>query len=366
MGRVRPGAAEVRQRGARHECNPNGHPVIKLDGVTKVFFTDEVETHALSGRAPRDRARRVRLDRRARRAAASRRCSRSSACSTRRPSGKYALNGKPARVADARRARAHPQPRDRLHLPELQPDRRPLGLRERRAAADLPRHARARAQEARPGVAREGRHGAPHEALPVAALGRPAAARRRRARDRGHAAHPARRRADRKPRLGQRRGGHGPAPGPPPRRRDDLHGHARPALRQARRPHDPPLRRPRRRGGEGRGARALGGGAQGERIPGAADERRSLQDLRYARADSLAKTPASRRRDRDPRARDRRQHRDLQPDGCGRAASPAGRRAAGGARGRGAARPPPTPGTARSATRRRRASRVWPPGGSAR
>ena len=27
----------------------NGHPVIKLDGVTKVFFTDEVETHALAG-----------------------------------------------------------------------------------------------------------------------------------------------------------------------------------------------------------------------------------------------------------------------------------------------------------------------------
>ena len=30
-------------------ANRNGHPVIKLDGVTKVFFTDEVETHALSG-----------------------------------------------------------------------------------------------------------------------------------------------------------------------------------------------------------------------------------------------------------------------------------------------------------------------------
>ncbi len=27
----------------------NGHPLIKLDGVTKVFYTDEVETHALSG-----------------------------------------------------------------------------------------------------------------------------------------------------------------------------------------------------------------------------------------------------------------------------------------------------------------------------
>jgi putative ABC transport system ATP-binding protein len=27
----------------------NGHPLIKLEGVTKVFLTDEVETHALSG-----------------------------------------------------------------------------------------------------------------------------------------------------------------------------------------------------------------------------------------------------------------------------------------------------------------------------
>src|SRR5512144_555919 len=27
----------------------SGQPLIKLDGVTKVFFTDEVETHALSG-----------------------------------------------------------------------------------------------------------------------------------------------------------------------------------------------------------------------------------------------------------------------------------------------------------------------------
>ena len=27
----------------------NGHPVIRLEGVTKVFLTDEVETHALSG-----------------------------------------------------------------------------------------------------------------------------------------------------------------------------------------------------------------------------------------------------------------------------------------------------------------------------
>ena len=174
----------------------NGHPVIKLDGVTKVFFTDEVETHALSG---------VHLE-----------IAHGEYVSIAGPSGcgkstllsllglldspterQVRAERQARRVADALRARAHPQPRDRLHLPELQPDRRPLGLRERRAAADLPRHAGARAQEARPGVAREGRHGAPHEALPVAALGRPAAARRRGARDRRLAAHPARRRADR-------------------------------------------------------------------------------------------------------------------------------------------------------------------------
>src|SRR5438067_8585865 len=29
--------------------NDGSQPLIKLDGVTKVFFTDEVETHALSG-----------------------------------------------------------------------------------------------------------------------------------------------------------------------------------------------------------------------------------------------------------------------------------------------------------------------------
>src|ERR1041384_7897380 len=28
--------------------NANGRPLIQLDGVTKVFFTDEVETHALA------------------------------------------------------------------------------------------------------------------------------------------------------------------------------------------------------------------------------------------------------------------------------------------------------------------------------
>ena len=234
VGRVRPRALEVRVRGrGMSSQRTSGHQARRRhEGLLHRRGRD---ARAL-GRAPGDRARRVRLDRRA---LGLRQVDAAVAARPARLAdrGQLLAERQAGRVADALGAGAHPQPRDRLHLPELQPDRRPLGLRERRAAADLPRHAVARAQEARAGGAREGRHGAPHEALPLAALGRPAAARRRRARDRRLAAHPARRRAHRQPRLGQRRGRHEPAPGPPPRGRDDLHGHARPALRQARRPH---------------------------------------------------------------------------------------------------------------------------------
>ena len=123
-------------------------PLIKLDGVTKVFLTDEVETHALVGHPGRDRQGRVRRDRRA--------------VGLRQIDA--AVDPRPARLADRRllfaqqpagrgagglRARACPQPRDRLHLPELQPDWRSHGVRERRAAAHLPRDARRRAQAAR-------------------------------------------------------------------------------------------------------------------------------------------------------------------------------------------------------------------------
>ena len=59
--------------------------LIKLDGVKKVFYTDEVETHALGGIHLEIAARRVRARLPGRRAAASRRCCRSSACSIRRP-----------------------------------------------------------------------------------------------------------------------------------------------------------------------------------------------------------------------------------------------------------------------------------------
>ena len=197
--------------------NTSAPTLIHLDGVTKVFFTDEVETHALAG---------IHLEIK---------------------SGEYiaiagpvglrqvdaAVDPRPARFADrgqvhpqrqvgrgpaAVRARAGAQPRDRVHLPELQSDRRPQRLRERRAAAHLPRHEVGGAQGARDGGAREGRHGAPRQAPPEPALRRSAAARRRRPRGRRHALDPAGRRADRKPRLEERRGGHGAAPRAAPRR----------------------------------------------------------------------------------------------------------------------------------------------------
>src|SRR6185369_4881655 len=107
---------------------------------------------------------------------------------------------------------------------------------------------------------------APHQPLPVAALGRPAAARGGGAGHRRKPADPARRRADGEPRLRQRRGGHDTASGPPPRRRHDLHGHPRPALRALRGPDHPPLRRARGRGRDRPGAQGIGTGAERGRL----------------------------------------------------------------------------------------------------
>src|SRR3954464_7194879 len=36
-------------RGGNEKMSSNDQPLIRLEGVTKVFLTDEVETHALSG-----------------------------------------------------------------------------------------------------------------------------------------------------------------------------------------------------------------------------------------------------------------------------------------------------------------------------
>ena len=206
--------------------NTAAQTLIHLDGVTKVFFTDEVETHALAG---------IHLEIKS-----------GEYIAIAGPSGlrqvDAAVDSRAPRFADRRqvhpqrqvgggpaalRARARAQPRDRVHLPELQPDWRSQRLRERRAAPDLPRHEVGRAQGAGDGGAREGRHGAPLEAPAQPALGRSAAARRGRPRRRRLAVDPAGGRADRKPRLEERRGGHGAAARAASRGRDDLHGHAR-------------------------------------------------------------------------------------------------------------------------------------------
>ena len=185
--------------------------LIHLKDIKKVFYTDEVETHALDD---------VHLEIQQGEYVA---ISGPSGC------GKTTLLSMlgPARHAHERRvpprrraggrarrraARARQEPADRLHLPGVQPDRRPHGLRERRTAAHLSRHERDGAQGARASGARARGHGAPREALPGAALGRPAAARGRRARRGGRSRDPSRRRADGEPRLRERRVGDGAAP----------------------------------------------------------------------------------------------------------------------------------------------------------
>ena len=103
-----------------------------------------------------------------------------------------------------RRARPHAEPRDRLHLPELQPHRRPERLRERRTPADLHGYVPAERRKRVAGP-RAGRHGTPGAAPARPAVGRSAAARRRGPRGRAPAVHPAGRRAHGQPRLAQRR-----------------------------------------------------------------------------------------------------------------------------------------------------------------
>ncbi len=67
----------------------------------------------------------------------------------------------------------------------------------------------------------------------------------------GLALHPAGGRTDRKLGLQEQRSGGGSASPTAPRRRHDLHGDARPALREHRGPHHSPVRRPHRRRNSG-------------------------------------------------------------------------------------------------------------------
>ena len=110
-----------------------------------------------------------------------------------------------------------------------------------RASPPHERHARAREKLAQVGLAERADH------HPVAALGRPAAARRDRARAGQRPEADPRRRADRRARLDDERRGDGAAAGAEPRRHHDRAGHARARHRRVRVAHDHVPRRPRRR-----------------------------------------------------------------------------------------------------------------------
>ena len=115
-------------------------PLIRLEGIKKVFYTDEVETHALSEmHLEIQQGEYVAI-------AGPSGCGKTTLLSIlglldTPTDGEYTLDGKPvAKLTPSERARVRNRA-DRLHLPGLQPDRRSHRLRERRAAAHLSRHA---------------------------------------------------------------------------------------------------------------------------------------------------------------------------------------------------------------------------------
>ena len=135
-------------------------------------------------------------------------------------SGAYRFRGVDVGALDASAARAVAPLLPRLRLPGLQPAQAHVGARERRAAADLSRHGRepsakrARARRSRPSACTGWEYHTPERAL-----GRAAAARRDRARDRRRAVGAVRRRADRQSRHRAQRRDHGAARAVQPRTR---------------------------------------------------------------------------------------------------------------------------------------------------
>jgi putative ABC transport system ATP-binding protein len=139
-------------------------PLIKLDGVTKVFLTDEVETHALASiNVQIGKGEYVAI-------AGPSGCGKSTLLSILglldSPSeGSYLLNGRPvAELPASERARV--RNREIGFIFELQPDRRSHRVRERGAAAHLSRDAHRGTQAAGRGGARTRRDGAPRETPP--------------------------------------------------------------------------------------------------------------------------------------------------------------------------------------------------------
>ena len=115
----------------------NGEWLIRMNGITKIFLTEEVETHALSG---------VHLGVRKGEyvsIAGPSGCGKSTLLSIMGlldapTAGEYCLHGQPGGGPLLRPEDPPAKPGNRLRLPELQPHRRSPGLRERGASSDLP------------------------------------------------------------------------------------------------------------------------------------------------------------------------------------------------------------------------------------
>ena len=140
-------------------------------------------------------------------------------------SGTVEVAGKDTRKLSERAADRPAPAHHRLHLPELQPGVGAQRVPERRAAAAAAAQARRppSARKRRDGAARAGRPARARQAPPERAVGRPAPARRHRARAGHAAAARAGRRADGEPRLGDRPEHPRPDEGAEPHREDDLH-----------------------------------------------------------------------------------------------------------------------------------------------
>ena len=203
-----------------------GQPLINLDGVTKIFYTDEVETHALAGiHLEIQRGEYISI-------AGPSGCGKSTLLSIlglldTPTEGSYVLNGRS--VADlplSERARVRNREIGFIFqsfnligdLTVYENVELPLTYRGMKSAE---RKERVMAALEKVGMSHRAKH------LPEPALRRSAAARRRRPRGLRVAVDPARGRAHRQPRLEERRGRHDAAAGAAQGGRDDLHGHAR-------------------------------------------------------------------------------------------------------------------------------------------
>ena len=148
-----------------------GQPLIQIQDLTKVFYTDEIETHALSGiHLSVNKGEYVAMS-------GPSGCGKSTLLSIiglldTPTAGRYSLNGKTVENLDFAERSRITKPGNWFYLSKLQSDWRFDGLRKRRTAADVPaKDAGGGSQGPGDGSFGTGRHGASHPALSVTAVG---------------------------------------------------------------------------------------------------------------------------------------------------------------------------------------------------